>query len=158
MQTQLLEDLQNMQKKADGFFNEAKEDQSEHAGGYFFLARKIDKMIGYVTNVRNIKKPLMSLSELRQRLLDIAHEYGKKTGVSYEVEIDIKCNERGEFSYGSNITGLKKDPKQERYSNPGRIYSADSFNELVLKFEEILKKDAELRAEDPEQGKDVVVK
>lgn len=157
MSTQLLEDLQQLQAKSDSFFKEAQKDKSEHGAGYFFIAKKIDKMIGLITGTREKKKPLMSLTELRQRLVDIASEYGEKAGRSYHVELEIKCDEHGEFYYSSDIRGVIPD-KKERYSSPGRIYGAGSFAELVQKFKDILEKDVEKRAEDPKQEKDVVVK
>ncbi|WP_372775627.1 hypothetical protein [Mangrovibacterium sp.] len=156
MKAQLLKDLQGLQSKADSFFTEAQDSASEHGAGYFYIAKKIDKIIGYVTGTRDQKK-LTTLTELRKNLLDIASEYGAETGIDYGVSLSIECSEKGEIFYSCEIKGTKKSENRDRYSDYERIYSRDNFNKLITEFKELLDIDRTARMDTPESEKDVTV-
>jgi hypothetical protein len=155
MKAQLLKDLQNLQTKAANFFDEADESRSEHAGGYLYLLRRINKTIALVTGTSDAK-PLQSLTDLRKTILDITKEYSAKTGVEYRVSISVECDENGCIKYSGEIEGLKPVPAGDRYGN--RIYSRKTFQMLVAEFTDLLEADVEARKDDNESGKDITVK
>jgi hypothetical protein len=154
MKTQLLKDLQTLQSKADNFFTEAQENASEHGAGYFYMARKIDKIIGYLTGTRDQKK-IITLTELRKSLIDIANGYGTKTGIDYGISISVDCDELGLIKYSVEIIGLKEIKGRDRYSS--RVYSKPSFEHLVAEFKVLLDADVEARKEVSELDKDITV-
>ncbi len=153
----MLKDLQELQLKADNYFSEAQKDKSEHGAGYFFLARKIDKIIGSVTGTRKNKKMTMSLIGLRAKMLEIASEYGAKTGITYGIDLEVKIDEFGSIYYSAEIKGLKKEENADRYSSFGRIYSKKSFTILETEFRETFEKDVALRSKTPEDPIDITV-
>jgi hypothetical protein len=156
MKAQLLKDLQGLQSKADSFFTEAQESASEHGAGYFYIARKIDKIIGYVTGVRDQKK-LMTLTELRKKLIDIANVYGAEIGIDYGVSIEIECTEKGEIKYSADLHGVKIDEARGRYSSEySRVYSRKDFDSICVEFETLLKLDKKAREESPELDKNII--
>lgn len=156
MKAQLLKDLQALQTKADNFFTEAQESASEHGAGYFYMARKIDKIIGYLTGTRDQKK-LMSLTELRKNLIDIANEYGEKIGVVYGVSLSVECDENGVINYSCELYNIKILAGRDKYSSNNRIYSKTIFAQLVTEFKTLLAADTEARKDDDELKKDITV-
>ena len=156
MKAQLLKDLQGLQTKADNFFTEAQESASEHGAGYFYMAKKIDKIIGYLTGTRDQRK-LMTLTEMRKSLIDIAAEYGAKIGIDYGVSFSVECDEKGQINYSCEIHGIKEIKGRERYTNYDRVYSKPSFDFLVTEFKALLDIDAEARKDGNELEKDINV-
>jgi len=154
MKAQLLKDLQGLQSKADSFFTEAQESASEHGAGYFYIARKIDKIIGCVTGTRDQKK-LMTLTELRKHLIDIANAYGAEIGIDYSVSLIIECDEKAEINYSCELYGTKKIPGEDRYNSNNRIWNKRSFIEIENEFKALLEKDKKAREESPELEKDI---
>jgi hypothetical protein len=154
MKAQLLKDLQSLQSKADSFFTEAQESASEHGAGYFYMARKIDKIIGYLTGTRDQKK-IITLTELRKNLIDIANEYGAKTGIDYGVSLSVECDEKGEIKYSCEIHGIKEVEGRDRYSNYNRVYYKPIFDQLVAEFKVLLDADVVARKEVSELEKDI---
>lgn len=154
MKAQLLKDLQNLQIKAANFFDEADENRSEHAAGYLYLLRRINKTIALVTGTSDAK-PLQSLTELRKTILAIAKEYGDKFGIEYQVSVSVECDEHNQLKYSGELHGLKPTPERDRYR--GNIYSKDSFSLLVAEFTAMLEADAKERKDDSELVKDITV-
>jgi hypothetical protein len=154
MKAQLLKDLQGLQTKADSFFADAQENASEHGAGYFYIARKVDKMIGYLTGTRDQKKQ-MTLTELRKILIEIAREYGSKIGIDYGVSLSIECDEKGQINYECEIHGIKAVEGRDRYTNYNRVYGKLSFDLLIAEFKGLLDIDAEARKDDNELEKDI---
>jgi hypothetical protein len=155
MKAQLLKDLQNLQTKADNFFDEANECGSEHAAGYLYLLRRINKTIALVTGTSDAK-PLQSLTDLRKTILDITKEYSAKTGIEYQVSISVECDEKNQLNYSGEISGLKLSPARERYGN--KVYCKDSFTILVAELTALLEADVEARKDVNESEKDITVK
>ena len=154
MKAQLLKDLQSLQIKAGNFFDEADENRSEHAAGYLYLLRRINKLIALVTGTSDAK-PLQTLTELRKTVLAIAKEYGDKLGIEYQVSVSVECDEIGEIKYSGQIFGIKEIPGADRYRN--RIYNKESFSLLVAEFTALLEADAEARKDDNQLAKDIAV-